>query len=235
MRDLAVQPHYLITGASSGLGQLVHDVIVSMLVPGHKDARITTLGRAELSGIGQDEMTALICISARELGPYTGILHAAGKELIKPLRMMKESDYRTAMEAAEIAFALLRACAMPGVMADEGSIVLMSSVAASRGSPGLCAYAACKAAIEGMMRCAAIELSPRRIRVNCIAAGAFDSPMHQRITSRMSVASFEGYEAAHALGFGAANDIAAAALFLLSPAAAWITGTTMVVDGGFLA
>lgn len=95
------------------------------------------------------------------------------------------------------------------------------------------AYSAAKAAVDGMMRSLAVELAPRGIRVNSIAAGAVETAMHGRLANTLPSAAMEAYEAKHLLGFGRPEDVASAAVFLLSPAARWITGTTMVVDGGF--
>jgi NAD(P)-dependent dehydrogenase (short-subunit alcohol dehydrogenase family) len=136
------------------------------------------------------------------------------------------------MMCADSAFAILRAAASKGVMADGGSIVLMSSVAAHRGTAGMVAYSAGKGAIEAMVRSAAAELAPRRIRVNALAAGAFRSPMHDRITKRMPQAAQDAYSASHPLGFGSVEDVARAVLNLLDEP--WTTGTVRIVDGGYL-
>jgi NAD(P)-dependent dehydrogenase (short-subunit alcohol dehydrogenase family) len=81
---------------------------------------------------------------------------------------------------------------------------------------------------------AAIELAQRRIRVNCVAAGAFRSPMHERIVKRMPSGE-DAYAAKHPLGIGPVEAVRDAVLHLLSDASRWTTGTTVVVDGGYLA
>lgn len=233
---------YLITGASSGLGRAL---ALALRKRGH--AVVGTTRRieqaAELAAaygekpLGMDfsslaDSTALIRESA-ENSPFNAIIHCAGTDIVAPLRMTSDEQYRSAMMCADSAFAILRAAASKGVMADGGSIILMSSVAAHRGTAGLVAYGAGKAAIEAMVRSAAVELAPRRIRVNAVAAGAFRSPMHDRTTSRMTAASVDAYAKAHPLGFGPLEAVRDAVLGLLHEP--WTTGTVRVVDGGYLA
>ncbi|MDC6130107.1 SDR family oxidoreductase, partial [Burkholderia gladioli] len=131
------------------------------------------------------------------------------------------------------AFGIARAAARKGVMEDGASLVLMSSVAASTGQVGMTAYSAAKAGIEGLVRSLACELAPRRIRVNAIAAGAVRTAMHERLTRGSPDEAVAAYESSHLLGFGEPEDVAGAALFLLSGASRWITGTALAVDGGY--
>lgn len=226
---------YLVTGARGGLGWAVQHALRM------RGDMLVTMARGESSlpppninwdfGAEPSETTKVI----KTLGQFDGIVHCAGVEVVAPLRLTSDVQYRAAMMAADSTFAILRAAAAKGVMADGASIVLLSSVAAHRGTAGMVAYSAGKAAIEGMVRPAALELAPRKIRVNAIAAGAFLSPMHDRITRNMPPAAQDAYAAAHPLGFGLHDDVRDAVLYLLSDASRWITGTTMVVDGGYLA
>jgi len=244
---------YLVTGATSGLGKAVADELRMRCAEANALGRpdsVLSVGRhgeppylpLDLSlRMGWITEEIVHASGARGIPPvdplpgFHGIVHCAGAELVAPLRLTSDEQYRAAMMAADSAFAILRAAAAKGVMADGGSIVLMSSVAAHRGTAGLAAYSAGKAAIEAMTRSAAVELAPRRIRVNCVAAGAFLSPMHDRITKRMPQAGQDAYAAAHPLGIGEVGTVRDAVLHLLSDAARWTTGTVLVVDGGYLA
>lgn len=221
----------LITGATGGLGRALR----SMIERAHPAADVVPFTRGEVTYWAPECAAEAVKVLAAQGGPFDSIVHCAGAEVVSPLRLTSNEQYGQAMACAEIAFGLLRAAATKGVMVEGGSIVLMSSVAAHRGTAGMTAYAAGKAAIEAMMRCAAVELAPRHIRVNAIAAGAFRSPMHERITKRMPTEAVNAYFAKHPLGFGTADAVAEAVLHLLSPAARWITGTVQVVDGGYLA
>jgi NAD(P)-dependent dehydrogenase (short-subunit alcohol dehydrogenase family) len=130
------------------------------------------------------------------------------------------------------AFGIARAAAKKNVLADGGSLVLMSSVASVCGRPALSAYCAAKAAVDGLVRSLAVEFADRRIRVNSITAGAVETAMHKDFVRSISDAARKDYEDFHLLGFGKPEDVANAALFLLSDAGRWITGTAMAVDGG---
>lgn len=231
---------YLITGATGGLGVAVMHGLAEqcheVFVIGRNVARLhNRLGASRCIEASLAEPSHLID-AARTHGPWDGVVHCAGSEVLAPLRAPHAMNaWDTGMLAAESAYALLHAAARKGTMADGGSIVLMSSVAAHRGTPGMAAYSAGKAAIEAMARCAALELAPRGIRVNCVAAGAFVSPMHERITEGMTEDGVRAYAAKHPLGFGTANEVRDAVLWLLGDQARWVTGTTLTVDGGMLA
>ena len=80
----------------------------------------------------------------------------------------------------------------------------------------------------------ALDLACYGIRVNAIAAGAIKTAMHERLTRNSGEAATLEYEKAHLLGFGEADDVANAAVFLLSDASKWVTGTTLFVDGGYV-
>jgi NAD(P)-dependent dehydrogenase (short-subunit alcohol dehydrogenase family) len=130
---------------------------------------------------------------------------------------------------------IARAASRKGVLNDGASLLFMSSVAGARGTAGMVAYSAAKAAVDGMVRSLACELAARNIRVNSIAAGAIKTEMHERLSRSLNAEGIAEYEGRHLLGFGTSEDVANAALFLMSDASRWITGTSMAVDGGYAA
>ena len=91
-------------------------------------------------------------------------------------------------------------------------------------------YSGTKAALIATMRCLAMEVVKRGIRVNCLAPALVETPL--LAATETMVASMDQQRAAYPLGFGRPEDVANAAVFFLSDASRWITGTTLVMDGG---
>ena len=238
----------LVTGASSGIGAATARALAAegaVVIAGGRDAvRLQALVEA-LPGQGHrphpgvlgdaDGAAEWVSAAAGE-APLDGIFHAAGVELIRPARMMRQAHIDQLFGASvHAALGIARAASSRGVVQDGASIVFMSSVAAQSGQVGMTGYCASKAAIDGLCRALALELAPRRIRVNTLVAGAVHTPMHDRIVAGAGEAAMVEYDRRHPLGIGEPGDIAAAALFLLGPGSRWITGTSLVVDGGYLA
>lgn len=247
--DSLADRHILVTGASSGLGRQAAIEIsrcgARLALIGRNEERLAgTLG--ELAGSGHTahpvdmsdaEVSAdAIGAIAKAHGIFAGIFHSAGTALILPARVTKNRHLDDVFAAGvRGAFGVARAASKKGVVSDGGSLVYMSSVSAIRGRPGMTAYSAAKAAVDGMVRVLAGEMAERRIRVNSIIAGAVETTMHIDFVDSMSEEIVANYAALHMLGFGKPDDIANAAIFLLSDASRWITGTNMIVDGGYTA
>jgi len=110
-----------------------------------------------------------------------------------------------------------------------GCILNISSVNAVRGNAGVAAYSATKAALDGLTRALARELGPRNIRVNSLAPGFFESDMVEQLTEQQLRGIVRNTPLRR---LGTIDEIADVALFLISPGANFITGQTLVVDGG---
>ena len=238
---------FLVTGASSGIGNATALLLAQhgarIIAGGRSDERLDSLlqklpkgdhlkSRFDLQRA--DEVAEWVSDLAVSFGPLSGIFHGAGIELIRPIRMTKQAQLDEIFGSTLYsAFGIARASAQKNIITDGGSIVFMSSVAASHGQFGMTAYSAVKSGVDGLVKSLSCELAQRKIRVNSIAAGAVKTAMHDRLTNSSGEEAAKHYENAHLLGFGAAEDIASSALFLLSDASRWITGTTMLVDGGY--
>jgi NAD(P)-dependent dehydrogenase (short-subunit alcohol dehydrogenase family) len=106
---------------------------------------------------------------------------------------------------------------------------------AHAGESGKSLYALTKGALTAAAKSLAIELASRKIRVNCIAPGVVETPMVANAYYSQDEEMLNRIKSLHPLGLGKPEDVAHTAVFLLSPGARWITGTTLVVDGGYLA
>jgi len=238
---------FFITGATSGIGLCLTETLC------HFGAEVVASGRNTEALEKLSKIPGVIGTVALDLDnletldqnlkdiftkytPFDGLFHSAGQELIRPLKINKSSDTLKLLNTSIVA-GLQLAKAFSSKNNTTGkmqSIVMMSSVAGLVGKAGLSAYSASKGAIDAAVKSLACELAPRKIRVNSIAAGAVETQMHHRIVQNLDENSIKAYEGEHLLGFGKPIDIANAACFLLSPMANWITGTTLVVDGGYI-
>ena len=237
----------LVTGASSGIGRET-SIILSKL-----GARVVLLARSKerleetyskLEGTDHsiyeydleqlDGIPKLLKDIAMEQGRLSGLFHAAGIEATLALNAIKREKVESVfMTSAFASLMIAKGFSNKDVRQDNSSMVFMSSVAGLTGNKGLSLYSASKAAVDGAVRAIAVELAGKSIRVNSIAAGTVKTQMYEDYLVRTPVEAVEKKLEGHPLGFGLSEDVALAAAFLLSDASKWITGTTMVVDGGF--
>ena len=217
----------LVTGATSGLGRAI---AISC-------ARIG----AEVIGVGRDAQRlsdteqALAAASSRPhrmlRGPIDGVVHSAGISRLAPVRMMTADHLREVQSInVEAPTLLTQALLRRNGIAAGGSIVFLASIAAHIGVAGVGAYSASKAALIALTRCLAMEVVKRRIRANCLSPALVETPLLDATAE--VVGSLEEERKHYPLGFGKPDDVANAAIFLLSDASRWITGTTLVMDGG---
>jgi NAD(P)-dependent dehydrogenase (short-subunit alcohol dehydrogenase family) len=166
--------------------------------------------------------------------PLAGLAFCVGSILLKPLPRLTAAEFLDAYRLNALAPAMAVQAALPALVAGQGaesrSVVLFSSVAARRGFANHAAIGAAKAAVEGLAVSLAAELAPK-VRVNAVAPSLTKTQLAEPLTRNPQMA--EAIAKQHPIPrLGEADDAAAMADFLLSPAAGWITGQVIGVDGG---
>lgn len=230
----------LITGASSGIGRQIAlscaKAGATLVLTGRNDERLQAL-LDELGGAPHRMLVADLNDEAQVdalstgVGKIDGLVHSAGIAALAPLRMASREHIESQLATNLIAPMLLtRALLARQAVHNGGSIVFISSVSAHIGVRGVSAYSASKAAVEGMARSLSIELAPRSIRVNCLAPGLVQTPLLDAAVA--TTGNLDETFGRYPLGIGQTEDVANAAIFFLSRASRWITGTTLVLDGG---
>jgi NAD(P)-dependent dehydrogenase (short-subunit alcohol dehydrogenase family) len=231
----------IIIGASGGIGravckQLAEEGGEAFLVGRSADTLKEVSaqygwGFAVADGTDWDQLDHVVSSAEGLLGGINAAINLAGSVLLKPMHLTSRADWDKTIGAnLTSAAGLIRTC-VPRMFAGGGSVVLMSSAAASIGLSNHEAIAASKAGIEGMVRSAAMTYAAKKIRVNAVAPGLVQTPLTERIWSNPK--SAEASLTMHPIGrFGVPEDIARAVLWLASPNQSWVTGQTLGVDGG---
>jgi len=239
----------LVTGASSGIGResaiLLSRLGARVILVARSCQKLEqTLRRLEGTGhaIEQFDLSQYEVIPqwmrslAGTHGLLDGLVHSAGVQITAPLKTLDARQVETMWRINVTAgIWLAKGFRQRGVNIRGGSIVLLSSAAANIGIPALSAYSASKGAVIASTRSLAMELVREGIRVNCVAPGYVKTEMTNESAEALTEERLAEIEGNHPLGLGEPIDVANSVAFLLSPASRWITGSTLVVDGGLTA
>jgi 3-oxoacyl-[acyl-carrier protein] reductase len=197
----------------------------------HRLAELGARGRGAVLDVGDVARgDALIDEIGKEYGKLSILANNAGITRDTLAMRMKDEDWAAVIDTNLSAVFRLSRAVLRGMMkAKHGRIINITSVVGASGTAGQANYAAAKAGVAGMTRALAREIGSRNVTVNCIAPGFIDTDMTRALSEQQTQALL----AQIPLGrLGQADDIAAAVVFLASPAAAYISGATLHVNGG---
>ena len=165
---------------------------------------------------------------------YDGFVHCAGIHTFLPLNLLNFNDISEAFNVNVYApLLIIKEFSKKKNFNPQASIVLISSVMASFGSSALSVYSSSKAAQLGLVKSLAVELANKEIRVNSISASLLKSKILDKVKAKTSTNSFHEVKNKHLLGLGSYDDVIPSIVHLLSDGSFWITGSNMIVDGGY--
>lgn len=235
----------LVTGASRGIGRAIAmalgaagaTVVGTATSPAGADAISGALEDAGIAGGGMvldvtdgESVDALLAAVGERFGPPTVLVNNAGITRDNLLMRMKEEDWDAVLDTnLKSAFRMTKACLRSMTRARWGRVINIASVVGVTGNPGQANYCAAKAGLQGFTRSLAQEVAGRNITVNVIAPGFIATDMTDQLADEQKSAILGRVPMGR---LGSPGDIAQAAVFLASPMADYITGTTLHVNGG---
>lgn len=183
----------------------------------------------------QADLESAVRQAVEKFGKLDVLIHAVGSIILKPIHNMDSTLFQKTLELNLISpFLAIKAVLRTMMQQKSGSVIVLSSVAGSKGLLNHEAISAAKGGLEAMIRSAAVTYAKRGIRFNSVALGLVDTPMAEFLTK--NEISKKASEALHPMGrIGRTTDIAGAVLYLASDDSSWVTGTTLHVDGGMKA
>jgi 3-oxoacyl-[acyl-carrier protein] reductase len=239
----------LVTGASRGIGRAIAvdlaragaDLVLvgrdaaalRETVAAVENARAGARTLIVTGDVGEAQTSELAVKQAVErFGRVDYAIANAGQTFDQLVMRLKPADVAHVLNVnLASAFALCAAVARPMMKQRSGSIVLISSIVGLTGNAGQAAYAASKAGLFGLMKSTAKELGSRNVRVNAVAPGFIETAMTDALPPEAKARFVSGVPLGR---MGTPEDVSGAVAFLCSDAARYITGQTLVVDGGFV-
>ena len=234
----------MITGASSGIGRCVavecSKIGARLIINGRNQDRLAqTLSMLE--GDGHQSFAAdLTDVEAVEkmvtqLPQLDGVSHNAGISSINMIKFMKVDDWQTISQTNVFSAIWLTRCLVARKKLNRPSSVVFTSSISGNNSVrhGESLYAATKSALSGFAKAAALDLAPQGIRVNCVHPGMVETELFHSSQDSLTQNIEELRKLFPLKRFGKPEEVADGIIYLLSDASSWVTGTELVIDGGY--
>ena len=233
----------IVTGAGSGIGRETSLVlakegatVVMMDVNVEGLQETATLGGEKCHPLAIDLTNAnaiaeAVSQTVEQYGKLDGLVHCAGISSRKPLNVLTKEGFSKVMDINFYSFVdLVKQCSKKKHINDGASIVVMSSISSIRGFKAKTEYCVSKAAVDAFVRCMALELSDRKIRINSVMAAEVLTSLAMKARETNAMVGASNFESP--LGPSEPYEVANMIAFLLSDATKTITGTSFLIDGG---
>ena len=242
------QKTFVITGASSGIGRQsaidFSNAGANLVLLGRDKERLSetqkmcnTGRRCNIYCCDLTDVSTMEQVGGRivaENGLIDGMLYCAGIEKTLPYNKLTSADYSRIFDVNVVgAVNLLKYLTKKGVRAEHAKYVIVASITAVIGRPGVSAYAASKGALVSLVKTLSLEMAQKGLTINCISPGTILTPLMMKMMESLTPEQQEERRSGFPLGLGIPSDVSNTAMFLLSDAARWITGQNIIVDGGY--
>jgi citronellol/citronellal dehydrogenase len=246
--DLFAGQTIIVTGGGSGIGRTTAHELASLgahvVIAGRKQDKLDTV-REEIKEVGgsvsafvcnirqEDEVKALFQQVLAERGAVHGLVNNAGGQFLSPAEMISLNGWNAVVETNLTGTFLMCREAFNSYMEAHGGVIVNMLMDNSRGFPGMAHSAAARAGIENMTKTLAVEWARAGVRINAVAPGTIEGSGLEQYPE-VAQEYIRGITADIPMKrFGTESEISAVITFLLSPAATYITGETIRIDGGY--
>lgn len=247
MKKLFDNKVVLIIGATGGIGQVVSKRLASenakLILFSRNSEKLDNLAQKLdiefLKVVGDatnyNDLENAVKLGIEKYGKIDSLIHAVGSIVLKPIHNTDEGTFREIIELNLISpFLAIKSVIKKMMNQKSGNIVIISSVAGSKGLMNHEAISAAKGGLESMIRSASVTYAKRGIRFNGVALGLVDTPLAKFLTQ--NEISMKASESLHPMGrIGKPEDVVEAILYLASDHSSWVTGTIIPIDGGMKA
>ena len=235
----------VVTGGGSGIGRAIAESFIAagarVVITGRNEERLT----AAAAELGERAVPIVHDVSdlpsiptfvqrvEREVGPIATLVNNAGVHLKGPTVEVSDDEVaQILLVNSRAVFGLSRAVAARMITRRIGNIQMVGSMAALFGIPYVAAYTMAKSAVTGLVRQLAVEWGPSNVRVNAIAPGFIDTDMSRKALGQDPERKRKVLSRTPLDRLGRPEEIGGVSVFLASPAASFVTGVTLAVDGG---